>query len=158
MPGNLAFLPSFGKPITLDDQGIYYAISTATGAIHSILQLVYDDEWYLYQLQNANMSGEFHWVMLTGQSDYVLNSMTTEEIRHHFSKPEYAEPAGAWQVIKNSKFGFGKFTPLGVQESPSYGLLLFSKDEMRPPLLIHKADDDFLQETEGAMHQEVELV
>jgi hypothetical protein len=160
---NVVALPMFGKPITLDDEGIYYAMHAATGAVHSVLKLVYKDDWYLYQLKNAPNEDEFYWSMLTGHGDYVLNSMTTDELRYRFCKPKYAEPKGAWQVIRNSRFGFGKFTPLGVQESPSYGLLVFSGNEMRAPLLIHKADEDFLEETEEsmhqqAMHQEVELV
>ncbi len=160
---NVVALPMFGKPITLDDQGIYYTMNAATGTVHNVLKLVYKGDWYFYQLQNSLNQDEFYWSMLTGHDDYALNSMTTDELRHHFSKPEYAEPKGAWQVIRNSRFGFGKFTPLGVQESPSYGLLVFSGNEMRAPLLIHKADEDFLEETEEGvhqqtMHQEVELV
>lgn len=160
---NVVALPMFGKPITLDDQGIYYAMNALTGTVHSVLKLVYKGDWYIYQLQNLPNREEFYWSMLIGHGDHALSSMTTDELRHHFCKPEYAEPKGAWQAIRNSRFGFGKFTPLGVHESSSYGLLVFSGSEMRAPLLIHKADEDFLEETEEsmhheAMHQEVELV
>jgi hypothetical protein len=66
--------------------------------------------------------------------------MTTEQIRHHFSKPEYLEPRGAWQVIKNSTFGIGKFTPLQAGETIRYAILVFKDGEMLTPLLIHKAE------------------
>jgi hypothetical protein len=75
--------------------------------------------------------------------------MPTEEIRHHFSKPEYAEPRGAWQVIKNSKFGFGKFTPLQANEPIRYAMLVFASNEMLSPILIHKAEEDVSHDSES---------
>ena len=48
---NVINLPIYGKAISLDDQGVYFTLNASTGSIHSIFQLVYDDEWYLYQLQ-----------------------------------------------------------------------------------------------------------
>lgn len=157
MTSNVVVLPSFGKAITLDDQGLYYAVNTAKGTIHSVFQLVYEDEWYLYQLQEAHDEDGYYWTMLQADADFALNSMTTEEIRHHFNKPQYAEPVGGWQVIRNSKFGFGKFTPLTVHEAPSYALLQFDHNEMHSPILIHKADDDFLMQPATSMHQTVEF-
>ena len=112
MPNNIFVFPTFGQAITLDDQGTYYMTNSKTGSVMSVIQLTYEDEWYLYQLQNSGEGDEVHLAILADNNDYVLSSMTTEEIRHHFAKAEYAEPRGAWQVIKNSKYGFGKFTPL----------------------------------------------
>jgi hypothetical protein len=141
MPSNVFVFPTFGKAITLDDQGVYYTMNTSTGSILSVVQLVYKDDWYLYQLQNGAKEGELCWTIMAENTDYSLNSMTTEEIRRNFAKPEYAEPVGAWQVIKNSKFGFGKFTPLSHEDPISYAMILFSDNDMRAPLLIHKADE-----------------
>lgn len=139
---NVINFPSFGKAITLDDQGVYYAINTRTQAIHSIFQLVYQGyDWYLYQLESAENEDETRWSLLIGSADYVLHSMTSAQIRQHFSKPEYAEPRGAWQVIKNSKFGFGKFTPVQVGEPIRYAMLAFVDGEMLTPILIHKAEE-----------------
>lgn len=139
---NVIHFPAIGKAITLDDQGIYYALNTSTGAIHSVFQLVYQDDWYLYQLECAGDEGEMSWSLLSGNIDYALNSMTTEQIRAHFSKPEYLEPRGAWQVIKNSTFGIGKFTPLQAGEPIRYAILVFKDGEMLSPILIHKAETE----------------
>lgn len=139
---NVINFPSFGKAITLNDQGIYYAMNTLTQTIHSIFQLVYqNDDWYLYQLESAGNEDETQWSLLIGNVDYVLHSMTSTQIRQHFSKPEYAEPRGAWQVIKNSKFGFGKFTPMQADEPILYAMLAFVDGEMLTPILIHKAEE-----------------
>jgi hypothetical protein len=139
---NVISFPSIGKAITLDDQGIYYALNTRTGSIHSVFQLVYQDEWYLYQLECVGDEDEMSWSLLSGNIDYALNSMTTEQIRAHFIKPEYLEPRGAWQVIKNSKFGIGKFTPSQAGEPILYAILVFKDGEMLSPILIHKAESE----------------
>lgn len=146
---NVISFPTFGKAITLDDQGVYYAMNTHTGSIHSVFQLVYQDDWYLYQLESTGAEDEMSWSLLSENFDYLLNSMTTEQIRYHFSKPEYAEPRGAWQVIKNSKFGFGKFTPLQANEPIRYAMLVFTDNEMLTPILIHKAEEDASQNSES---------
>lgn len=148
MASNVLSFPTFGKAITLDDQGIYYTMNTSTGSIHSIVQLIYEDDWYLCQLQKTSVEDEYCWVPMTENADYTLNSMTSEQIRHHFSKPEYAEPKGAWQVIRNSKYGFGKFTPLKANAPIRYAMILFSGNEMLMPVLIHKADEEVLQKME----------
>lgn len=158
MASNVLSFPTFGKAITLDDQGIYYTMNTSTGNIHSIFQLVYEDDWYLCQLQKTSREDEYCWALMTENADYTLNSMTSEQIRHHFSKPEYAEPKGAWQVIRNSKYGFGKFTPLKANAPIRYAMILFSGNEMLMPVLIHKADEEVLQKMEEvAQHAEVEF-
>ncbi|MES2499746.1 MAG: hypothetical protein V4570_04365 [Pseudomonadota bacterium] len=143
---NVFNLPIFGKPIELDDAGIYYAINRKTGSINNVFHLVYeDDDWYLYQLKNTGKNGEMGWVILADNGDYPLQSLTSEDIRHHFDKPEYAEPKGGWQLMRNSRYGFGKFTPIQADETIKYAMILFSGAEMLMPLLIQKADDEVLQ-------------
>ncbi len=89
---NVFNLPIYGKPIELDDQGVYFAKNKKTGAINNVFQLVYeDDDWYLYQLKNTSKDGEMGWVILADNGDYPLKSLSTEDIKHHFDKPEYAE-------------------------------------------------------------------
>lgn len=139
---NVISFPTFGKPITLEDQGVYYAMNTRTGTIHSVIHLVYQDDWYLYQLESTGREDDMRWSLLAEDHDCTLNSLTSEQITHLFAKPEYAEPRGAWQVIKNSKFGFGKFTPMAAGEPIRYAILVFVESEMLTPILIHKAEED----------------
>jgi hypothetical protein len=157
---NVFNLPLYGKPIMLSDAGIYFAKNKKTSAINNVFQLAYetdndqDGDWYLYQLKNTNKNGEMGWVILADNGDYPLKSISTEEIKHHFDKPEYAEPKGAWQMIRNSRYGFGKFTPVHSDEPVKYAMVLFSSAElsetarvpkMLVPLLIQKAEDEVLQ-------------
>jgi hypothetical protein len=143
---NVFNLPIYGKPIELQDQGVYYAKNKKTGAINNVFHLVYEEnEWYLYQLKNTSKNGEMGWVILADNGDYPLKSLATEEIRHHFDKPEYAEPKGAWQLMRNSRYGFGKFTPVHAEDDIKYAMILFSGSEMLVPLLINKAEDEILQ-------------
>ena len=94
------------------------------------------------------------WVILADNGDYPLKSLCTEEIKYHFNKPEYAEPKGAWQLMRNSRYGFGKFTPVNAGQETQYAMILFSNAEvtettpwpkMLVPLLIQKAQDEVLQ-------------
>ncbi|MDI1308341.1 MAG: hypothetical protein PSV17_02760 [Methylotenera sp.] len=152
MPNNVYNIPVYGQPIEPDEQGIYYAINRKTGDINNVFQLVYesatnaetneDQNWYLYQLKNTGKNGEMGWVILADNGDYPLKEVSTEEIKHHFDKPEYAEPKGAWQLIRNSRYGFGKFTPIHADENIRFAMILFSGAEMLVPLLILKADDN----------------
>lgn len=148
MPNNVFVFPTFGRAITLDDQGIFYSINPKTGSIISVFQLMYEDEWYLYQLQNTARENEFCWDIMAERHHYALNSMTTEEIRRNFSKPEFAEPVGAWQVLRNTKYGFGKFTPLAENAATMYALIPFAGNEMGMPILIHRADQALLDSLE----------
>lgn len=151
MPNNVYNIPIYGKPIEMDDQGVYYAINRKTGEINNVFQLVYksdlnkDGEWYLYQLKNTGINGEMGWVILADNGDYPLRSLPIEDIKYHFDKPEYAEPKGAWQLIRNSRYGFGKFTPINADDRIRYAMILFSGAEMLVPLLILKAEADSLQ-------------
>lgn len=143
---NVLNIPIYGKPIELSDQGFYYAKNRKTGGVNNVFHLVYeDDEWFLYQLKNTGKNGEMGWVILADNGDYPLKSITIEEIKHCFDKPEYAEPKGAWQVMRNSRYGFGKFTPIHAEQETSYAMILFSGAEMLVPLLILKAEDSGLQ-------------
>lgn len=142
MLNNVYNIPVYGKPIELDDQGIYYAVNRNTGDINNVFQLTYeDDDWYLYQLKNTAKNGEMGWVILADNGDYPLKSLAADEIRYHFDKPEYAEPKGAWQLMRNSRYGFGKFTPIHAEDNIRYAMILFSGAEMLVPLLILKAED-----------------
>jgi hypothetical protein len=148
---NIFNLPIYGKPIELSDAGIYYANNKKTGAINNVFHLIYEDDpnqdgdWYLYQLKNTSKNGEMGWVILADNGDYPLKSLPTEEIKHHFDKPEYVEPRGAWQLMRNSRYGFGKFTPIYNDEAIKYAMVLFSGSEMLVPLLIQKAEDEVLK-------------
>ena len=152
MPNSVYNIPVYGKPIELGDQGIYYAVNRKTGDINNVFQLVYDDDWYLYQLKKTGIDAEMDWVILADNAEYPLKSVSVEDINYHFDKPEYAEPKGAWQVIRNSRYGFGKFTPIHAEDKTRYAMILFSGAEMLVPLLILKAEDDSLQSpTEPAL-------
>ncbi len=155
MTSNVINLPTYGKAITLDDQGIYFILNASTSAIQSIFQLVYDDEWYLFQLAKTDDDNEPNWSVMGEENDYTLMSVPTTELRRHFAKPEYAEPRGAWQVIRNSQYGFGKFTPVDSDAPDGYAMIMFSGDEMRTPIRIHKADDETLKRAEQAQKEAV---
>ena len=138
--------PILGKTIELDDQGVYYAINRKTGGINNVFNLVFEDEdWYLYQLKNTNKDGDMGWVILADHGDYALKAVAVEDTERYFSKPEYLEPKGAWELMRNSRYGFGKFTPESSEMGIHYGMILFSGDEMLVPLLIEKAQDEALK-------------
>lgn len=154
-PHNPYSLPVEAKAIEVADQGIYYAVNRKTGEINNLFHLNYEVEmpetsdqvatlkagqWYLYQLKNTNKAGEVGWVILADQGDYALNEVNAEVVDGYFAKPEYAEPKGAWQVIRNSRYGFGKFTLQNPEDSVRFAMILFSGNEMLVPLLILKAD------------------
>ncbi len=150
MQNNVYNIPLYGKPIELEEQGIYYAINRKTGEINNVFQLVCEgntqegQDWYLYQLKNTGKDGEMGWVILADNGDYPLKSVSSDEVKHHFDKPEYAEPKGAWQLMRNSRYGFGKFTPIHADENVRFAMILFSGAEMLVPLLILKAEDHSL--------------
>ncbi len=146
MPNNVFNIPSFGKPIELADQGVYYAVNRSTGKINNVFHLKYDDEdWLLYQLKNTDKEGEMGWIILADNGDYPLKSVAAELVKTLFDKPEFAEPKGSWQLIRNSRYGFGKFTPAHINEPNKFAFVLFSGAQMLVPLLILKAQDELLQ-------------
>jgi len=138
---NVFTIPSYGKAISLDDQGVYYTLHHQTGQLHSVFQLVYGVDWYLYQMQKSANDNELTWNLMSGDTEHSLESMTSEEINHHFSRPEFAEPRGAWQVIRNTNYGFAKFTPNNSNTPLKYALLLFKDGQMQMPVLIHKLEE-----------------
>jgi len=139
MQSNLYVLPAYGQAITLDDQGTYCVLNRQTGNVQSIVRLAYEnDHWYFYQIQQQIETGEYYWSILGDSSHYLLQSLTSEAITHHFNKPEYAEPKGAWQVLSNGKYGFGKFTPLDNDAEEAYAILMFAEDgELRSVIKLH---------------------
>jgi hypothetical protein len=138
--------PLIGEDIHPNDQGVYYAINRKTGGINNVFNLVFEDEdWYLYQLKNINKEGDVGWVILADQGDYPLKMIEPEEVDRYFSKPEYLEPKGAWKLMRNSRYGFGKFTPESKEMGIRYSMILFSGSEMLVPLLIEKARDEALK-------------
>lgn len=156
MTNNVVNLPIYGEAISLEDEGIYFLLNASNGKLQSIFQLVYEDEWYIYQLTNTAEGEEPAWSIMAEKEDYRLVSMSTTELSHHFSKSEYAEPRGAWQVIRNSKYGFAKFTPADKSLPIGHAMLMFKDDEMLAPIRIHKADEETLRRAEQAQ-QEVEV-
>jgi len=143
---NVYTIPSYGKAISLDDQGVYYTLNHQTGQLHSVFQLVYTDDWYLYRLQKTaaeDTAGEHQlsWNLMADSTDYALESMNSEQINYHFSRPEYAEPKGAWQVIRNTQYGFAKFTPNNASAPLKYAMLVFQDGQMQMPVLIHKLEE-----------------
>ncbi|PCI57565.1 MAG: hypothetical protein COB34_06265 [Methylophilaceae bacterium] len=158
MTSNVINLPTYGKAISLDDQGVYFILNESTSTVQSVFQLAYDDEWYLYQLEKTSVEDEARWAIMAEGEDFSLMSMPTAELTRYFSRPEYAEPRGAWQVIRNGKYGFGKFTPVDQNEPVSHAILLFSDNEMLEPVRIHKANEETLKNAEQvAMDKEVAL-
>jgi hypothetical protein len=159
MPSNLFVLPAYGKAITLDDQGIFYVMNHYSDTIQSIVQLVYQhDEWCLLQLQPTSIADEYCWTVMSGDADYALDSMSSTQIAHHFARPEFAEPKGAWQVIRNQRYGFGKFTPLDNTQPIAYGMLMFEHGEIKAVIRLHQAEASLTQQlSEDVIHQEVEF-
>jgi hypothetical protein len=142
MPSNLFVLPAYGKAITLEDQGIFYVMNHYADTIQSVIQLVYqNDEWCMLQLQPTSDADEYCWTVMTSDSKYALESMPSTQIAHHFARPEFAEPKGAWQVIRNQSYGFGKFTPLEAHQPIAYAILMFEHGEIKAVIRLHHAQD-----------------
>lgn len=138
----------YAQQINVNDQGIYYAINRKTGGINNVFQLVYEyDNWYLYQLKTIDQQGDVAWVKLApdDDGDGALNPVDAQTAEAYFYKPEYLEPKGHWQILKNSRYGFGKFTPESQEMGIHFGLIIFSENNMLTPLLIEKAKDEALQ-------------
>ena len=142
MPNNLYIHPAYGKAITLDDQGVYCVLNQHTGAVQTIIQLVYQqDDWYLYQLQNTHDEETLYWTVMSDTTQSQLNSMTSEQICHYLAKPEYANPKGAWQVMRNGQYGFGKFTQF-TSANIEFALLVFANDTVRGLIRLHKLEQE----------------
>jgi hypothetical protein len=145
---NLFVLPRLGQTIRQEDSGIYYILNQQTGRVRSLIQLVRENlHWYILQLQPIADGLDYRWSVLSRENDCALKTATDRQIAHYFSKPEYTEPVGAWQVMRNADFGFGKFTPIESPEEISYAILTFEGDEMKAPIRLHKAPSEWLQES-----------
>lgn len=153
MPNNLFVLPRLGQMIAQDDLGIYYILNQQTGRVRSLIQLAQENlHWYLLQLQPIADGLDYRWSVMSRAIECDLKPVTHKQIAHYFSKPEYAEPAGAWQVMRNADFGFAKFTPIESPQDVSYAILTFDGEEMRSPIRLHKAPAEWL-ESESAAEQ-----
>ena len=139
-----------GAPITLDESGFYLAHNRADGSINSIFNLRYEnDNWWLSQLKHIAASEDapeaLFWLTLgEGEHDDIenaLQSMPTAEMQQWLFRPELQDLPGGWQVLRNTRFGFGKFTPSTLSLSTSYALLRFRDGQMLGPILIEKTDD-----------------
>jgi len=159
MPSNLFVLPAYGKAITLDDQGVFYVMNQYADTIQNVIQLVYqNDQWCLFQLQPTSDADEYCWTAMTGDADYELNSMPSTQIAYHFSRPEFAEPKGAWQVIRNQRYGFGKFTPIDTQQPVAYAILMFEQGEIKAVIRLHQAEESLKQQlTEEKVYRQAEF-
>ena len=151
MPNNLFVLPRLGRSIQQDDLGIYYILNQHTGQVRTLIQLVRENlHWYLMQLQPIADGLDYRWSVLSRQQECDLKPVTDKQIAHYFSRPEYAEPVGAWQVMRNADFGFAKFTPIESPQDISYAILTFDGDEMHAPIRMHKAPAEWLESEEAA--------
>jgi hypothetical protein len=159
MPSNLFVLPAYGKAITLDDQGVFYVMNQYEDTIQSVIQLIYTrDEWCLTQLQHTSVADEYCWTVMAADSRYALNSMTSVDIAHYFARPEFTEPKGAWQVIRNQQYGFGKFTPLEANQQVAYALLMFENNAIKALIRLHRMQEGMMQTlVEETMEREVEF-
>ncbi len=145
---NFGFL---GAPITLDECGFYIAHNRADGSLNSLFCLRYaDDNWLLYQLKHqlatADNDEAIFWKILGDGIHDALESMPTSELQQWLQRPELQDPAlqnpvGGWQVLRNLRFGFGKFTSADTTLTSSYALLRFRDGQMLGPILIEKTDD-----------------
>ncbi len=140
---NVIDFPKIGRAINADDQGIYFARNSKTGHLHSIYRLDFAQEWMMHQLEAV---GDDHhaWRLMAAHANDSMVSMRQEDIAFYFNRPEFEEPKGAWQVILNSVFGFGKFTPEAPDVPVSYAMIPFHDLAMGMPILITKADESAL--------------
>lgn len=157
MADNVLKFPNQGKAITLDDQGVYFALNAKTGFVHSIFRLDFEHQWYLHQLQKLSNEDDFGWVLMAAHANDVLQKMSSFEIHHHFSKPEYAEPKGVWQVVRNSSYGFGKFTSQNPQDPVRFALMSFQQNNMSMPIMVVKADEATLKRAEAVLSEHLEF-
>lgn len=135
-----------GAPITLDECGFYLARNRADGSVNSVFNLRYEnDNWLLTQLKHIAATIDepeaIFWRSLGNGVDDSLQSMPTAELQQWLYRPELQELSGGWQVLRNTHFGFGKFTPMAPNLSTSYAFLRFRDGQMLGPILIEKTTD-----------------
>jgi hypothetical protein len=135
-----------GAPITLEECGFYIAHNRTDGSVNSVFNLRYElDNWWLSQLKHVaatiNAPEALFWNALGDGLDDALQSMPTAELQQWFNRPELQELPGGWQVLRNERFGFGKFTPSNKNLSTGYAFLRFRDGQMLGPILIEKTID-----------------
>jgi hypothetical protein len=140
-----------GAPITLDECGFYIAHNRVDGTVNSVFNLRYEnDNWLLSQLKHVAATDDadetLFWTNLGDGEDDTLQSMPTAEMQQWFYRPELQHLPGGWQVLRNARFGFGKFTPImpnvgAANLHTSYALLRFRDGQMLGPILIEKTVD-----------------
>ena len=158
MANNLFVLPRLGQAIRQEDSGIYYILNRHTGRVRSLIQLACENlHWYMLQLQPIADGLDYRWSVLSRENDCALQAATDKQITHYFSHPEYAEPAGAWQVLRNADFGFGKFTPMEAPHDVSYAILTFDGEDMQKAVRLHKAPDEWLDQDSEADILQLEM-
>lgn len=57
-------------------------------------------------------------------------------------------------MIRNTKFGFGKFTPADSEALVCHAIMMFAGDEMLNPSRLYKADEENLRRAEQAANEE----
>ena len=135
-----------GAPITLDECGFYVAHNRADGTINSLFNLRYEnDNWWLSQLKHVAATADepeaLFWASLGDGVNDSLQSMPTAEMQQWLFRPELQDLPGGWQVLRNARFGFGKFTPTVPNLRTSYAFLRFRDGQMLGPILIEKTID-----------------
>jgi hypothetical protein len=135
-----------GSPITLDECGFYIAHNRADGSINSIFNLRYEnDNWWLSQLKHVAATDDepeaIFWLALGDGVDDALQSMPTAELQQWLQRPELQDLPGGWQVLRNARFGFGKFSPSNRNLSTRFAFLRFREGQMLGPILIEKTTD-----------------
>jgi hypothetical protein len=135
-----------GSPITLEECGFYIAHNRADGSINSIFNLRYeDDNWWLSQLKHVAATIDepeaIFWLSLGDGIDDALQSMPTAELHQWLQRPELQDLPGGWQVLRNARFGFGKFSPSNRNLSTGFAFLRFREGQMLGPILIEKTQD-----------------
>jgi hypothetical protein len=135
-----------GAPITLEECGFYLALNRADGSVNSVFSLRYaQDDWHLFQLKHVAATIDepeaIFWTKLGDGTDDALQSMPTAELQQWLYRPELQDLPGGWQVLRNTRFGFGKFTPTAKNLPTSYAFLRFRDGLMLGPILIEKTID-----------------
>ncbi|HEY0905729.1 MAG TPA: hypothetical protein VGE17_00895 [Methylophilus sp.] len=150
MTNNLFVLPRSGRSIEDEDQGIYFILNRQTGKVRSLIQLVQENlHWYLMQLQPIADGLDYRWSVMAASEECALQQASDKQIAHYFARPEYAEPVGAWQMMRNADFGFAKFTPMAAPEEVSYAILRFDGEAMNAPIRLHKAPAEWLDDADA---------
>jgi hypothetical protein len=142
----MEFQAPLGAPITLDECGFYIAHNRTDGSVNSVFNLRYEKgDWQLSQLKHVAATIDapeaLFWNTLGDSLDDTLQSMPTAELQQWLYRPELQDLPGGWQVLRNTRFGFGKFTPNNKNLSTSYAFLRFRDGQMLGPILIEKTID-----------------